>query len=168
MASWQFNESHERLDFLRETINEDNFTAWRINVVKLEDLPKSRSRELLSRLYESSEEQAENLVDQLNQNNYLLYLTDITEQLKREPLLASQPDDEPMADHFFDKYELGHHRTAEYTRLRLGIGKRRNEHRYIYKSPVVMKLYGDKIKGTTVDFSINGLKVETTKANQFH
>jgi hypothetical protein len=166
-TSWQFNETTERLDFLREAIQQDSFRAWRINVVKLEDLPKSRSRELLARLYESSQVQADNLVDQLNQNHYLMYLIDITERVKYDPLLSTSPDDESTPDHFFDPYELGHHKTADFTRLRLGIGKRRNERRYIYKSPVVMKLYGDKIKGETVDFSVNGLKIITTKANQF-
>ncbi len=166
-CSWQLRDSKERLQFLQVGILQDSFTAWRINVYKLEDLPEARSRELLSQLASESEEQVDNLVAQFNQYSHLIYLTDITNTLKRDPLLSMDEQSVSVPDHFFDNYEIRRAHTAEFTRLRLGISKRRNEQRYIYRTPIVMKLYGEKYPGTTEDFSVNGLKVSTDRYKDF-
>lgn len=166
-SSWQFKDGAERLNFIRAGIDEESFVAWRIEIVKLEDLPKARSRELLARLFKESDAQADNLISLLNEYDYMMYLVDITEHMKKDPLLADDVSHTPLADHFLDDFALKHARTSDFTRLRLGISKRRNEQRYIYKSPVVLKLYGKKYKGNTIDFSTNGLKVETDRPRDF-
>lgn len=167
-CSWQFRDSKERIQFLQIGTKQEGFTAWRVNAYKLEDLPEARSRELLSHLSSESTEQTDNLVAQFNQYNYLLYLTDITDSIKRDPLLRVDDEMDTVPDHFFDDYELKRSLTADFTRLRLGIAKRRNEQRYIYRTPVILKLYGEKHNGTTEDFSINGLKVTTERFRDFH
>ena len=166
-CSWQFKDSAHRVKFLQVGIQQDTFTAWSINAVRLENLPEVRSHELLSQLQQHSGEQADNLIAEFNQFGYLLYLTDITEAVLNDPILSMEEPIDHVPDQFFDDYEMRHSSTSDYTRLRLGITKRRNEQRYIYESPVVMKLYGVKYKGTTEDFSINGLKVRTKKYKHF-
>ncbi|NNJ72680.1 MAG: PilZ domain-containing protein, partial [Enterobacterales bacterium] len=166
-GSWQFHENSDRIKFLGVGVEQETFVAWRVEVIKLRNLPSARSQELLSRLREESQEQAQNLVEQLNQHDYLIYLVDISEQVKREPLLANSALATDVPDFFFDEFEIKSRKAKEFTRLRLGIAKRRNESRYIYASPVVVKLYGEKINAQTVDFSINGLKILTDNASKF-
>ena len=166
-CSWQFKDSAQRVQFLQVGIQQDSFTAWGINVVKLEALPENRSRELLTHLQKDSQEQADNLIAQFNQYNYLIYLTDITEAVQNDPILSIEEPIDQVPDEFFDDYEMRHSATNDITRLRLGITKRRNEQRYIYRTPVTMKLYGVKYQGSTEDFSINGLKVTTDKYREF-
>jgi len=166
-TSWQFKEPAAKLTFLHAGIKQDSFSAWRVEVVELKALPKSRSQELLAKLVKESPVQAENLVDQLNQYDHLLYLVEITDQLKRDPLLTEHQGTDELPDYFFDDYEIPKRKAADFTRLRLGIAKRRNEQRFIYRSPVTIKLYGEKIKATTIDFSVNGLKISTDKSSTF-
>jgi len=169
-TSWQFNDNQSKYTFLRAGINEDTFTAWRINVVKLCDVPQQRSIELLEKLAAEKPEQAESLKSQLNQYEYLFYLIDITESLRYDPLLQHDIEHNELLDvedQFFDSYEIQRGHSAEFTRLRLGISKQRNEERYIYKSPILLKFYGETMKGHTLDLSINGLKVALNKPQSF-
>lgn len=166
-TSWQFKEASDKVTYLCAGIEQETFVAWRIEVVKLKDLPPARSAELLSRLKEESEEQSQNLVEQLNQQDYLIYLVDISDQIKRDPLLENAAQADEIPHYFFDEFEIKSRKAKDYTRLRLGIAKRRNESRYIYATPVLVKIYGEKIKAQTVDFSINGLKIITDMASRF-
>ena len=166
-TSWQFAEASDRIKFLGVGIEEETFVAWRIEVIKLRDLPAARSAELLSMLKAESEEQANNLIEQLNQHNYLAYLVDISDQIKRDPLLANSSLAADVPGPFFDEFEIKSRKAKDFTRLRLGLAKRRNESRYIFATPVVVKIYGEKIQAQTVDFSINGLKIVTDMASRF-
>jgi len=166
-TSWEFNDQKSRLAFLRAGVNDESFKAWQINVVKLSEMSDQRSDELLAKLAAALPEQAESLVDQLNHYEYLFYLIDIQEHLLRDPLLQHDESQEVEGGLFFDEYEIQRQPSAEYTRLRLGITKQRNEERFIYKSPVLLRFYGESIKGHTLDLSINGLKVALNKSKNF-
>ncbi|MFT5451091.1 MAG: hypothetical protein ACI9N9_000573 [Enterobacterales bacterium] len=166
-TSWQFNDHNTKLTFLRTGINQDTFRAWRVKVVKLHNMSEQRSKELLDKLAEVGPEQAENLIDQLNQYEYLIYLVEITDSLKKDPLLQHDDSSIEPDDSFFDDYEIRRAKSVDYTRLRLGINKQRNEVRYIYKSPIVLKYYGEKLKGLTLDLSVNGLKIQLDKPSSF-
>ncbi|MFT5521149.1 MAG: hypothetical protein ACI9IA_001749 [Enterobacterales bacterium] len=166
-TSWQFNDNKSKLSFLRSGIKQDTFMAWRVNVVKLHNMSEQRSKELLNKLAEVGTEQAENLIDQLNQYEYLIYLVEISDSLKKDPLLQHDDSNTDPDDSFFDDYEIKRARSVDYTRLRLGINKQRNEDRYIYKSPLVLKYYGENLKGQTLDLSVNGLKVQLDKPSSF-
>ncbi len=158
-TSWQFNNNQLRLEFLKAGVNEPTFAAWRIKVVKLDPMSEQRSKELIEKLSISNPEQSDSLIEQLSQYEYLIYLLDITENIKQDPLISHDENDEPIKDNYFDDYEIKLKRSADYTRLRLGISKRRNEERFLYQSPLVINYYGEKIKGQTVNLSVNGLKV---------
>ena len=168
-TSWQFKDNKSKLTFLRTGINEDTFTAWRINVVRLKEMSAQRSTELLEKLAETNVQQAENLMEQLNHYEYLFYLIDITDSLRLDPLFINELDDQSAVpeDSFFDDYEVQRGRSAEYTRLRLGIGKQRNENRYIYQSPLLLKFYGESFKGHTLDLSVNGMKIVLDNPQSF-
>ncbi len=166
-TSWQFTDSNSKVAFLRTGLKEDTFVAWQINIVYLKDMAEQRSSELLDKLAESKPEQAESLLAQLNNYEYIIYLVDVTESLRHDPLLAHDKSLDTPDDSFFDTYEIQRERTADYTRLRLGISKQRNEERFIYQSPVVIKFYGESIKGHTLDLSVNGLKVAIDSAKSF-
>ena len=166
-TSWQFSNNKTRTTFLRAGIHGGTFVAWRIHVIKLKNLPEQRSHELLEKLALESPEQAESLLQQLNHNGYLLYLVDITDSLRRDPLLNHDELLDAPEDEFFDGFEVKRAKTAEFTRLRLGISKQRNEDRFIYQSPIIVKFYGEKIKGHTLDLSVNGLKVALDNPQSF-
>ncbi len=166
-TSWEFNDQKDRLRFLRAGINKESFMAWQINAIKLEDISEQRSTELLEKLKASEPEQAESLLDQLKQYEYLFYLIDIKDTLLYDPLLQQDEMHEVMEQSFFDDYEIQRQPSAEYTRLRLGITRQRNENRYIYQSPIVLHFYGESIKGHTLDLSVNGLKVTLDKKQTF-
>ncbi|MCP3673238.1 MAG: PilZ domain-containing protein [Gammaproteobacteria bacterium] len=166
-TSWQFTDNNSKLAFLRTGLKEDTLTAWRINVVQLKDMSEQRSSELLDKLAESKPEQAESLLAQLNNYEYIIYLVDVTESLRYDPLLAYDESLDVPDDNFFDAYEIQRGHAADYTRLRLGISKQRNEERFIYQSPVVIKFYGESIKGHTLDLSVNGLKVMLDSSKSF-
>jgi hypothetical protein len=164
--SWEFEDEQQRQLFLSNTANLDTFRAWRIEVVPLSEIPEQRSLELLEKLAEESVEQSDALINQLNQCEYLMYLVDITAEIRREPLLIAQ-DLQQTEDYFFDQFEIRRKASAEYTRLRLGIGRQRNEDRYIYQSPIELKFYGEKLRGKTLDLSVNGLKIQLETPKTF-
>jgi len=166
-VSWEFNNQKSRLGFLRAGINDESFMAWQINVIKLEDISEQRRIELLEKLKASEPEQAESLLDQLKQYEYLFYLIDIRDSLLYDPLLQHDDMHEVMESSFFDDYEIQRQPSAEYTRLRLGITRQRNEERYIYQSPILLRFYGESIKGHTLDLSVSGLKVILDKTQAF-
>ena len=166
-TSWQFRDDTQRQQFLRVCSMEDTFRAWRIQAIKLNEIPKLRSEELLHKLAEISEDQAESLIKQLNQHEYLLYLVDITGEIRRDPMLGENNPVEEPEDYFFDDFEIKRRDSADYTRLRLGIGKQRNEDRYIFQSPVTVHYYGEKFKGHTLDMSVNGLKIQLESNKKF-
>ncbi len=166
--SWEFTDQKSRLGFLRAGINDESFMAWQINVIKLEDISEQRRTELLEKLKASKPEQAESLLDQLKQYEYLFYLIDIRDTLLYDPLLQQDEMHEVMEHSFFDDYEIQRQPSAEYTRLRLGISRQRNEERFIYQSPILLHFYGESIKGHTLDLSVNGLKITLDKKQTFH
>jgi len=166
-ASWEFNDQKSKFAFLRTGIHEETFKAWQINVVKIKAMSEQRSSELLENLAASEPEQAKNLMAQLQNYEYLIYLIDIRDSLLRDPLLQHDDSEDIPEDSFFDDYTIQRDHSAEYTRLRLGITKQRNENRYIYKSPVLLRFYGESIKGHTLDLSVNGLKVALDKRKSF-
>jgi len=166
-ASWGFSDQKSKLAFLRAGINEDSFKAWRLNVIKLKEMSEQRSSELLEKLAAEEPEQAKSLMQQLSHYEYLIYLVDIRDNLLRDPLLQHDDSMDVVEDSFFDKFEIKRRSSAEYTRLRLGITKQRNEERYIYNSPILLRFYGETIKGHTLDLSINGLKIALEKTKSF-
>ncbi len=167
-VSWDFNSQKSKLSFLRAGINQEAFTAWRINVVKLKEISEQRSSELLEELAESKPEHAKNLIDQLQNYDYLVYMIDIRDSLLKDPLLKHDETHDTPDISFFNNYEIHRKNMAEYTLLRLGITKQRNEERYIYQSPILLRFYGDSIEGHTLDLSVNGLKVTLDKQKKFH
>jgi len=166
-ASWQFPDNKSKVSFLRAGINNDSFMAWSIKVIKLKNMSEQRSTELLEKLAQESPDQAESLLKQLNQYEYLFYLVDIADSLRQDPLLTHDESEEFPDDQFFDSYDIKRGYSAEYTRLRLGISKQRNEERYIYKSPLQLKYYGEKFKGHSLDLSVNGIKVALENSTNF-
>lgn len=167
-TSWQFIDSKERATFIRAGINEDSFTAWSIKAVEIKNITEHRNAELIHKVARENQQQADSLQEQLDQYQYLIYLLDITEYLRRDPMLKHDETAEQPDDYFFDDYEIKRGQTAEYTRLRLGLSKQRNEERYIYHSPIVLKHYGRKVKGHTLDLSINGLKIAIEEPKTFN
>jgi len=166
-TSWQFKDNQQRLDFLHIGINDASFIAWQIKVVKLTNMSEQRSKELIAQLSASNPHESQSLVDQLNQYEYLVYLLDITKSVQQDPLLTHDEENESFDDSILDAYEIKLHRSAEYTRLRLGIGKRRNEERFLYQSAITLNFYGEKVKGITINLSVNGLKVKLNDSQSF-
>ncbi|RLA02951.1 MAG: hypothetical protein DRQ47_06020, partial [Gammaproteobacteria bacterium] len=162
-TSWQFSETQAKTAFLKAGIHESSFVAWQISVIKLDKVSQQRSHELIQKLKQENPKQATALVDQLNRYEYLFYLVDITENLRRDPLFKYGESEDAAEDCFFDSYEVKRRRPTEYSQLRLGTHKQRSEDRYIYQSPILLKYYGEKFQGHTMDLSVNGLKVKLGK-----